>query len=347
MKIEARTVRWHGPQLAKGWLDGVVVGADGLALAPGRDTGTWTAPLFCPGMSFDRVVPFWNARTGAGDWVAVEIRAARGGKPLSDWLRAATWSKGARGLRDTGAKPARIDQDTLLLDEGADTVELRLRLERAVPAKAKGKKKAARGAGGAGPAVSRAGITVFLGRRDPPGDARSDAERAPSLVGPFHSQKTQDPEIAMRICGPTSLTMALGACGIRRTPVEVARAAEDPGAAIAFGNWAYLAATAAEHGLGAEVVSMRDMDELARTLGAGRLAILSVSFEDGALTGSPVKSTDGHLILARGFDEHGNVVVDDPAGRTEAEGRLSYRRDELARAWRRGIAIVLEPPVGV
>lgn len=327
------TTRWHGSDFALGTFDGLTTGADGaLELAPGRATGTWAAPRVRPEMSFDRAVPFWNARTGPGDWVAVEVRAWREGQPLTGWLRAATWSRTQRGARDTGAPPAKIDQDTLMIDGGADQLELVFRLERAGP--------------GAGPRLHRAGITTFSSRRDPPGDARSTAERQPARQTPFHSQKKQDPEIAMRICGPTSLTMALGACGIAKTPVEVARAAEDPGAPIAFGNWAYLCATAAEHGLGAEVVSMRDLDELARALAADRLAILSVSFKDGALSNSPVKSTDGHLILARGFDEHGNVVVDDPAGSTEAEGRCRYRRDELARAWRRGIAIVLEPPVG-
>lgn len=338
---EGKTMRFGQPQdWAAGRLDGLVVGPAGLTLAPGRTSGAWHAPAFAPGVPFDRVVPFWNARTAAGQWVAVDVRALRAGVPVGDWLRAATWSRTARGRRDSGAAPARIDQDTLILDGGADVVELVVRLERAeagdVP-----------DPGAAGPVLSRLGVTVFAAHRDAPGGARPAHAKPAMPPGPFHSQKSQDPEIAMRICGPTSLTMALGACGIARTPVEVARAAEDPGGAIAFGNWAYLAATAAEHGLGAEVVSMRDMDELARTLGAGKLAILSVSFKAGELSNSPVTATDGHLILARGFDDHGNVVVDDPAGRTESEGRVSYRREELARVWRRGIAIVLEPPVGI
>lgn len=331
MTSERGTARWaSGADWAAGQLEGLVAAPGGLLLEPGHAVGTFITPPFRSGLSFDRVVPFWNVRTADGDWVTVRARVSRGGVPLGDWLRAATWSRGARGPRDAGAPPVWIDQDTLLVEGGADTVELSVTLERGLP--------------GPGPVLTRVGVTTFSARRDPPGDARSAAERPPVLRGPFHSQKLQDATIAMRICGPTSLTMALGACGIERTPVEVARAAEDPGAAIAFGNWAYLAATAAEHGLGAEVLSMRDLDELARVLAAGRLAILSLSFGKGELTGSPMESTEGHLILARGFDEHGNVVVDDPAGRTEAEGRVSYRRAELARAWRRGIAIVLEPP---
>jgi len=321
------TRRWEGDA---GWgdLDGLVPEGGALVLAAGRERGSVRPPPFAPGTPFDRAVPFWNARTGDGGRVVVRARVLRGGQPLGTWLTAATWSRDARGPRDAGGGPVRIDQDTLLVDGGADAIELEAVLER----------------GGAGPRLTRLGATTFSSRRAVPGHARSPAERPPQLTGPYHSQRDEAPDIAMRICGPTSLAMALGACGIATGPARVAAAARDPEGAIAFGNWAYLAATAAEHGLASEVVAMEDLDELARALAPGRLAILSLSFGAGELSGAPVTQTDGHLVLARGFDEHGNVVVDDPAGRSAADGRVRYRPEELVRAWKRGIAIVLEPP---
>ena len=327
------TARWTGRAgWAEGELEGLSVGPEGLSLPEGRREGSFHAPVFLPEEGFDRAVPFWNARTAPGERVVVRARAMRGGAPLGDWVRAATWSREERGPRDAGAGPVKIDQDTLLIEGGADAIEVRATLERDTHE-------------GRGPVLARLGVTTFSSKRPVPEHARTGDERPPMRTGPYHTQRAEDPEIAMRICGPTSLAMALGACGIATGPATVARAARDPDGAIAFGNWAYLCATAAEHGLAAEVVSMRDLGELARALAGDRLAILSLSFDKGELSGAPIESTAGHLVLARGFDEHGNVVVDDPAGRGEADGRVRYRPDELARAWKRGIAIVLEPVV--
>lgn len=51
------------------------------------------------------------------------------------------------------------------------------------------------------------------------------------------------------------------------------------------------------------------------------------------LTGAPLTSSNGHLLVIRGSDSLGNVVVYDPAGSDESEVRRVYRRGEFARAW--------------
>jgi hypothetical protein len=38
------------------------------------------------------------------------------------------------------------------------------------------------------------------------------------------------------------------------------------------------------------------------------------------------------LLVIRGFDSSGNVIVNDPAGRDDSRVRRVYRRDEFARA---------------
>ena len=39
------------------------------------------------------------------------------------------------------------------------------------------------------------------------------------------------------------------------------------------------------------------------------------------------------LLVIRGFDSSGNVIVNDPAGRDDSRVRRVYRRNEFARAW--------------
>ncbi|MDQ6780285.1 MAG: hypothetical protein M3Z37_03900, partial [Candidatus Eremiobacteraeota bacterium] len=57
-------------------------------------------------------------------------------------------------------------------------------------------------------------------------------------------------------------------------------------------------------------------------------------------------STNGHLLVVRGFTERGDVIVNDPYGRPGAIRRV-YRRGQFAHAWQHGsggIVYVIAPP---
>ncbi|HEY8477863.1 MAG TPA: C39 family peptidase, partial [Chloroflexota bacterium] len=78
----------------------------------------------------------------------------------------------------------------------------------------------------------------------------------------------------------------------------------------------------------------------------GRPAIISVRFEPGQLRGAPIQSTNGHLIVVRGFTPEGDVVVNDPIAPSAASVRRVYQREDLERVWVHnagGVVYVLAP----
>lgn len=327
------TALWPQAGAWDGACDGLTHHAEALELEEGRTHGTFRVGRpFAPGAPFDRAVPFWNARTGPGTRVVVRARPLRKDTPMG-WVTVATWSRDERGRRDEPTGEMSLDQDTLSLAPAADAIELEVRLERDDP-------------GQASPRLTRLGVTVFGAGFGGPAapEAGSPASVAAARAIPYRSQRVEDPEIAMRICGPTSLSMALEHFEVRRKTFDVAMAARDPAGAIAFGNWAYLCATAAEAGLAAEVRALSGLGELARVLEAGALAILSISFKEGELPEAPTASTAGHLVLATGFDAQGRLLVNDPVGHDASDGRVAYDPVRFTKAWKRGIAIVLTRP---
>jgi hypothetical protein len=160
-------------------------------------------------------------------------------------------------------------------------------------------------------------------------------------------------------CSPTSLAMVLGHygrlpaaqayrwVGSRPDPwvAEVARRTYDT-AYGGTGNWPFNTAYAAARGLDAHVTrlaSLRDVEDL---VVAGVPVIVSVSFGSGQLTGAPISATAGHLLVVVGFTAGGDVVVNDPAGASDAEVRRTYSRAQLERAWlggSGGTAYVVRP----
>ncbi len=72
---------------------------------------------------------------------------------------------------------------------------------------------------------------------------------------------------------------------------------------------------------------------------------ISIAYEEGTLEGSPVRRSNGHLIVVKGFTADGDVVCNDPAFKTDEAVEVTYRREQLWRAWRhsRHAAYVLWP----
>lgn len=327
-----RATTWRYPR-DHAWQDGtatkLVPAGAALALPAGAIEGSFqtrAVPLTRP---YDRIVPCWNASTTDGTWVVVQARAHRAGKPITGWMTVATWNKTARGPRDAGDAEAKIDQDTIVVAKGADAVEIKAVLKRGSAARPS-------------PRLVALGLTAFSSKDRPDADASSGGGAEQALPIAFRSQSTAAPGIAPRVCGPTSTSMALAYHGVNLTIDQVAALAKDPPGAIQFGNWAYLAATAAELGMDAEVRAMSSLDEVIRELKAGHPVIMAISFNAGELPGAPISKTAGHLILARGYDAEGNVLVNDPAGKTAHTGQIRYDRAALTRAWKRGIGIVIK-----
>jgi hypothetical protein len=310
-----------------GILEDLVPAGTGLGLAPGKSQGTFTSPAIDLSRRYDRIVASWNSRTADGSWVQIEVRPFRGDTPVSDWLTLATWSRNARGARDTGAGEVTVDQDTLKVQGGADRVRLRATLKQGTAAVA--------------PKLAALGVTAFQSSEHPATSISSVAGGTLKIPVPYRSQRDANPAISGRCCGPTSLSMALQFEGVNLKTDDVAALAKDPPGEIQFGNWAYLAATAGELGMDTEVRAMASLDDVIAELKAGNPVILAIQFGPGELPGAPISKTGGHLILARGFDASGNIFVNDPAGHGAADGQIKYARVPLVHAWKRGIGIVI------
>ena len=99
------------------------------------------------------------------------------------------------------------------------------------------------------------------------------------------------------------------------------------------GNWPFNTAYASSFGLRASVNRFDSLGQVERWVAAGVPVVASIAWKRGELSGAPIPGSDGHLLVIRGFDLSGNVIVNDPAGRDDSQVRRVYRRDEFARAW--------------
>ena len=100
------------------------------------------------------------------------------------------------------------------------------------------------------------------------------------------------------------------------------------------GNWSFNAAYAgAQSALGlpleALIARLPDLTEVEKWISAGTPVIASLSWEAGELTGAPIPSSKGHLVVITGFDISGNPIVNDPAAPVDAEVQRTYLRGEF------------------
>jgi hypothetical protein len=99
------------------------------------------------------------------------------------------------------------------------------------------------------------------------------------------------------------------------------------------GNWPFNTAYAATLVDRAFVTRLRSLREAEILVRAGIPVVASIAFGRGELTGAPISSTDGHLLVIVGFTDTGDVVVNDPAAATDAGVRRTYDRGEFENAW--------------
>jgi hypothetical protein len=134
------------------------------------------------------------------------------------------------------------------------------------------------------------------------------------------------------VCSPTSIGMILDYWGADAPPTAVLAAAVRDRAAGIYGNW-FLNTAFAGRQLDAYISRMSSFEELERELAAGRPVVCTIAFERGELNGSPIPRTKGHLVLARGIDPKGRVIVNDPAAPSGTSVRRDYDRAQFGRAW--------------
>jgi hypothetical protein len=321
------------------------------------ERGTWTSAAMPAPFAFDQLVASWNASTPPGTWIEVQVRAS-GASRMTKWYTLAIWSSGDDTIHRTTLKrqedgDGRVNVDTFEKASGAPELtayELRVSLHRTAGLRAT-------------PAV-----TMLAGAI-----SRAAQYAVPSVFGgltrdldvPMLSQETHTghyPEYdggGEAWCSPTSTAMVLGFWKAGPSAADLAAfpgtshgdGQVDHAARYTYdwsyegaGNWPYNTAYAAQYGLEGFITRLRSLTEAERFIEAGIPLIASIN---GVLPGFLFTSTNGHLLVIRGFAANGDVVTNDPAVRANAQARKVYPRADFERVWlggSTGTVYVIHPP---
>lgn len=346
-----------GPQFLTGTLSGtrVVKGRLGIVAAPkGRRTyagrsyqvGRWVSPWTEPGFGLTELVASWEASTPGDSWVEVEVRGRTAAGTTSSYDVLGRWSSGDRFIRRQTVSGQDDDQGLVAVDTwrsnataGLASWQLRVSLMRR--------------AGKATPTLDTVGAVAS---RLPAGDVTASAPgvaRGTVLDVPRYSQMIHDGHYPQwggggeAWCSPTSTSMVLAyydALPEPSTYAYVPAGHPDPwvdhaarmtydSAYDGTGNWPFNTAYAAPLAGSAFVTRLRSLREAELFIAAGIPLVASIAFGRGELTGAPISSSDGHLLVIVGFTESGDVVVNDPAAAKRSGIRRTYDRGQLENAW--------------
>ncbi|MCC6358382.1 MAG: C39 family peptidase [Phycisphaerales bacterium] len=317
----------------------------GVELTPAAEgEAVYESPVIETEGKFNELVLSWNVATPSGAGFCVEARVGRRADGFwSPWLYFGDW----------GAPPpspekcvkfaeGSINVDYFVSEQRFDRLQYRVR---------------AAGIGSGSLLLDRLAICASdtsglpdSWRPPPPVDLRPRPDAARwqrRLDVPWRSQKTEKPEIAGRICSPTSVSMVLEYRGIRRSTADVAAACFDPAHDI-YGNWPRNVQAAYDLGAPGYLARFSDWDAVRRLIAAGQPLIISIRVPaEGDLPGAPYKTTDGHLLVLVGFDGAGSAEVNDPAAVDATSGQVRYRMCDLEKVWMKntgGLAYVIQPP---
>ena len=323
--------------------------------------GTWTSQAFSPGLSFTELVSSWNADTPPGTWLQVEMRGVISKAATTKWYVLGRWAYGEDTILRTsvggqGDANGTVSIDTFFSkDHPLTSYQLRVTLYRTPSTTAKPRLRLV-GAVASDAPNQKPSIPTPLGGAE-----------GITLTVPQYSQEIhagQYPEYdggGEAWCSPTSTSMVLGYWGALPPASEwswVDPSYADPWvdntARQVFdvhydgaGNWPFNTAYAGGRGLNAFVTQLRGLNEAEQFIKAGIPLVASVAANPNKLTGFLLdKGTNGHLLVIVGFTASGDVVVNDPAAKSDATVQRVYDRAEFERTWlpaSGGIVYVLRP----
>jgi Peptidase_C39 like family len=327
------------------------------------DYGTWTSPVVTPDFDYSELIASWNASTPGDSWIEISVRGTAETGETSKWYILGRWTAGDEDLHRTSVSGQRDELATVLVDTLATVndhmfsdYQLRLDLYRLAGT-------------GDTPSVRSVGAMAsnLPDTKKVPVSPSGGAEGIVLEVPPF-SQETHIghyPEWdngGEAWCSPTSTAMVLDFWGMGPTDEDTAwvdPSDADPQVDHAArytydydyegaGNWPYNTAYAATFGLESFVTRLRSLTEAEQFIKAGIPLVVSMSFKKSELDGAGY-GTNGHLMVIVGFDENGDVVVNDPASHlipSNDEVRFTYKREQFENAWiphSGGVVYVIHP----
>jgi cell wall-associated NlpC family hydrolase len=300
-----------------------ITGLSPLPFGKGLVKGTGTlesAEVFAPA-PFEEVVASWNADLPKGASLELEVQAHGKWYLMARVNGTEHFSPPAQ--EDDSAK---VDIDTLKLKKPALSLRWRARLT-------KGSLKL---------------VALALSSKPDPAEPPSPFGAGPwirELPVPERSQTVEQEKYKHDVCSPSSLSAVIEFWGKKVKTSDMAERVRDQTSQL-FGDWPFNVSVAATLGLEGYVARLSSLSGLENEIARGRPVVVSITFGEGELKGSPIKKTRGHVIVVTGFTDKGDVIVMDPAGPAGATRRV-YDRSEFHRAWRirkSGLAYLLGKP---
>lgn len=323
------------------------------------DYARWTSPWSSTGFGASALIPSWNARTPTGTMVKIQVRGVTTTGKTGSFDTLGYWASGDSRVKRMSGTTQRDDYssvrtDMAVLDGGYRYARWQVR---AVLMRPTGSRST--------PTVQSLGA-VASAARSVPATSRTTMTRKVELSVPRYSQMIHKGEYPRwngggeAWCSPTSTTMVLRYFKSGPTASQYAWVSRkyqdrfvDHAARYAYdyryrgaGNWSFNTAYAGTFGMAAFVTRMADLRDAEKFIKAGIPVVASIRFKKGQLSGAPISSTNGHVVVITGFSAAGKVVVADPAGSTSSNVRRVYSRAQFERAWiggSQGTTYVIRP----
>ncbi len=306
---------------------------------------SWTTNAERSPKPFRDLLLSWNVATPEETGFCVEVRVAPDEKSeWSSWMYVGDWGVVPALDKQTVIDGGRIDTDYFRGDRTFVRAQARVRAFAHESAPHKELRLVRLGM-----CFSNRELLVPSTVNDPPlPSGLTEGSNPPPwmqcLHVPYRSQKAEKPEIAGRICSPTSLAMVLAYRGVDRPTLDVATRAFDAAHDI-YGNWPRNIQAAFSLGVPGYLTRFVSWPEVHAMIADGTPLVLSIVVKEGELRGAPYTKTDGHLLVLVGFDSEGDCYVNDPAASDRSRGEIIYKRNDLEKVWleRGGTAYVLLP----
>ncbi|MGF1473518.1 MAG: peptidase C39 family protein [Rubrobacteraceae bacterium] len=314
----------------------VVVKRGTVRLARSRTNGTLTSRVYRTSTRFDTLVPSWNAKTPGPTWITVKVRVHSGGR-WTKWFNLGVWAsdnkpKKRRSVNGQRSGRWRVLTDTLQAKgpKFAKAYQYRVKLS----SKKAGKSPRVRSLHVVSSNSYRHGRSLGV---------RKHRKAWGKVLGvPRRTQMVYPQGEAW--CSPTSMSMVTaywakktGRSRLDQWPKSVARGVRDY--SYGWGNWSFNTAYAGSRGLDARVGRLGQIEQIESRIKRGIPVIASISWDNSKrryrLSGAPLRRSNGHLLVVRGFTKSGNVIVNDPAARKTSKVRRVYKRGQFERAWLR------------
>jgi hypothetical protein len=308
--------------------------------------GSWTGPKTASAFAFNELIASFNVIAPGSSGVTLDVRVEQD-DVWSPWMFLQSWGKTLTPPdRITHWDGGRVDIDTLLLDKPAIRYQTRINLVSFEYDTAAARPSVRRLSVCYSGVVSDPALRASLLHDNVPPSTQPVDQWARDLPVPFRGQgEDRVPKpIRSLICSPTSTSMVLQFYGIDRPTSENATAIYDCTYDL-FGNWGRAIARAGEFGLDAYLTRFRNWDQVHQMIARGTPVIASIRFRSGEVKGFLYESTEGHLLVIRGFKPNGDVIVNDPANKEKGNG-VVYKPQEFAKAWfdQGGVGYVIERP---